>query len=407
MTGVQTCALPISQTFLGNRNRLQDEMYDEFVEYIVGSCLAFKNEFGIELYSINLQNEAEFYSSENYTATCGYTREEAAEIVRRTYPRLRAAGIATRIHGFDQLPAQGNVLNWFSYFNNTDVKDKFDEFSIHAYGANAIDPANLDNARLQEYYTECQRVEPKKELWMTETSGWQQTAAGGALAISSVFSSLANNLSAWVFLNIDRKKDEMNFYVHKNYAKFIRPGAVRFGASTTSDGIPGIAFKHDAEKTYSIVLVNTTGQMKQSKLSGLPANFPTKMYAYMTAENINCQLIDSVTAADSYMVSLPPNSIVTLYSKYENVTASEDVVGANLEMIVYPNPSKGELNIMLPSNNYKEVSVLDITGRVVLTQTIKANGTGTERLDLSGLQKGMYIISAKGETTLRKKVVID
>ena len=62
---------------------------------------------------------------------------------------------------------------------------------------------------------------------------------------------------------------------------------------------------------------------------------------------------------------------------------------------------------MLPSNNYKEVSVLDITGRVVLTQTIKANGTGTERLDLSGLQKGMYIISAKGETTLRKKVVID
>ena len=77
------------------------------------------------------------------------------------------------------------------------------------------------------------------------------------------------------------------------------------------------------------------------------------------------------------------------------------------ELILFPNPSKGEVNILLPSNNYKEVSVLDNTGKVVLTQNIKANGSGTERLDLSGLQKGMYIISAKGETTLRKKVVID
>ncbi len=93
--------------------------------------------------------------------------------------------------------------------------------------------------------------------------------------------------------------------------------------------------------------------------------------------------------------------------KRENITANDKPKLINLEMIVYPNPSKGELNIILPSNNYKEVSVLDITGRVVLTQTIKVNDVGVERLDLSGLQKGMYIISAKGETTLRKKVVIE
>ncbi len=395
------------QTFLGTRNRLLDEMYDEFAEYIVGTCLAFKNEFGIEMYSVSLQNEAEFYSSENYTATCGYTKEEAAEIVRRTYPRLKAAGLNGRIHGYGQLPAQGNVLTWLQYFNDSQASSMFDAFNIHAYGANAINPANLDSDLLKSYYEECQRVNPKKELWMTETSGWPTFAAGGATAISSVFTALANNMSVWLYLHFKGDGEIMNSYVHKNFFKFIRPGAVRFGASTTADGLPGIAFKHDSEKTYSIVLVNTTTQMKQSKLAGLPANFPAKMYAYMTAENINCQLIDSVTAADGYMVNLPPNSIVTLYSKYEDVNANEESVASNLEMIVYPNPSKGELNIMLPSNNYKEVSVLDITGRVVLTQTIKANGTGNEYLNLSGLQKGMYIISAKGETTLRKKVVIE
>ncbi|MBA3705128.1 MAG: hypothetical protein H0W84_04310, partial [Bacteroidetes bacterium] len=289
------------QTQLGTRNRLLDEFYDEFAEYIVGSALAFKDEFGIEMYSVCLENEAEFYSSGNLTATCGYTKEEAAEVVRRVYPRLRAAGLATRIHGFDQLGQQNNVLTWFSSFNNTDVKDKFDAFSIHAYGANAVTPATMDDATLQSYYTECQRVTPKKELWMTETSGWPQDASGGATAISSLFSSFANNLSAWTFLSIDMKLDVMNFYVHKNFAKFIRPGAVRIGA--TSGDVPGIAFKHDLDKTYTVVLINTTTSMKQSKIAGMPANFPTKMYAYMTAENINTQLIDSVSASDGYMVN--------------------------------------------------------------------------------------------------------
>ena len=168
----------------------------------------------------------------------------------------------------------------------------------------------------------------------------------------------------------------------------------------------GIAFKHDADKSYTVVYVNTGATAQQIKLSSNTA-LPSKMYAYLTSLNVNCQLVDTVRSADGYLVNLPAKSILTLSSKFEDVTANEESIASNLEMIVYPNPSKGEVNILLPSNNYKEVSVLDITGRVVMTQTIKANGTGTERLDLSSLQKGMYIISAKGETTLRKKVVID
>ncbi|TAH25825.1 MAG: T9SS C-terminal target domain-containing protein [Cytophagales bacterium] len=386
-------------------NKLLPEFYDEFAEFILGACLGFKNQFGYEMYSVCLQNEAEFASASNATATCGYTREQAAEVVRRVYPRLRAAGLSTRIHGFDQLPVQGNVLNWFQYFNSpaAGTQTMFDAFSIHAYGANAIDPAQLNNQQLQDYYAECQKGANKKELWMTETSGGPLGEAGGVDEMSSEFSAYANNMSAWVPLGIE-KKFGMRFYVMKNFAKFVRPGAVRVG-TVSSGGAAGIAFKHDANKTYSVVLVNTSGNPQQVKLSG--AGLPSKMYAYLTAFNINCQLVDSVTTADNYMVNLPARSIMTLYSKYEDLLSSEDMDIANMEMIVYPNPSKGEVNIMLPSSNFKEVSVLDITGRVVLTQAVKANGTGTERLDLSGLQKGMYIISAKGSATLRKKVIVE
>ena len=107
------------------------------------------------------------------------------------------------------------------------------------------------------------------------------------------------------------------------------------------------------------------------------------------------------------MVNLPAKSIITLYSKYEDLLSSEDVDVSTMQMSVYPNPTKGNVTLMLPNNTFSEASVLDITGRVVMTQAIKANGTGNVDVDLSELQKGMYIISVKGVTTLRKKVVVE
>ena len=385
-------------------NVLLPDLYDEFAEYIVGSCIAFKNTFGFEMYSVCLQNEAEFGSSSNLTATCQYSRETAAEVTRRVYPRLKAAGLSTKIHGFDQLPAQGQVLNWFSYFNNNDTKDMFDAFSFHSYAFNAQDPGTLNNTELQSFYAECQRVNPKKELWMTETSGQPVGDAGGLEEIATQFVVYSNNLSAWVNLGVNQS-DGMKYYAFKNFTKFIKPGALRLG-TTNANGISGLTFKNDVEKTYTVVLSNLDATDQQVKLGGA-AGMPSKMYAYLTSSSINCQLVDTVRSADNYMVYLPANSILTLSSKYEDVTANDESIAANLEMIVYPNPSKGELNVILPSGNYRELNVLDITGRIVLTQTIKSNGIGEEHIDLSGLQKGIYIVTAKGETTLRRKVVVE
>lgn len=391
------------QVQFGFKNSLLLEMYDEFAEYILGACLAFKNQFGYEMYSVCLQNEAEFYASANYTATCGYTREQAAEVVRRVYPRLKAAGLTTRIHGFDQLPAQGNVLNWFSYFNNNDTRDMFDAFSIHAYGENAVDPANLDDQTMKDYYAECQRVNPKKELWMTETSGEPAGEAGGVREFSSQFGAFANNLSAWVPFG-NRKTDGMRFYAMKNFAKFIKPGAVRVGA-INSGGAAGLAFKHTANNTFTVVLANTTNSPQQVKLAG--SGIPAKMYAYLTSNNINCQLFDSLTSADNYLVYLPANSVMTLFNKFEDVTANESSIATNMELIAYPNPTKGELNLLLPQANFSEIRIIDITGRVVMSQTVKSNGNGEELINLSGLNKGIYFVTVKGDVILRKKIVVE
>lgn len=240
---------------------------------------------------------------------------------------------------------------------------------------------------------------------MTETSGGPLGEAGGLEELSSIFGAFANNLSAWVPLGSGNlTTDRMRWNAMKSFSRFIRPGAVRVGTSNAG-GAAGLAFKHDAKKTFTVVLVNTSGNAQQVKLAGTNGLAPT-MYVYVTALNIDCQYYGTTSATDSYLVNVPARSVVTLHSTYEVVVGSteEQYTAADLE--VYPNPTKGNSFVKLPSDKFKSIEVLDLTGRTVLTQEVRGNLSEIE-LPLSGLDKGMYIINAKGASSIRKKVVIE
>ena len=58
---------------------------------------------------------------------------------------------------------------------------------------------------------------------------------------------------------------------------------------------------------------------------------------------------------------------------------------------VYPNPSSGIYYLDLTDGpDQIQVTVLDARGRLVLTQTL--NGTGSQLIDLSDVESGMYIL---------------
>ena len=73
----------------------------------------------------------------------------------------------------------------------------------------------------------------------------------------------------------------------------------------------------------------------------------------------------------------------------------------NTTFAVYPNPTTGVLNIS--TTETVDVTVIDLTGKVVYTATTLTNGTS---INLSGLQKGMYIAQVKGETFQKSEKVI-
>lgn len=70
------------------------------------------------------------------------------------------------------------------------------------------------------------------------------------------------------------------------------------------------------------------------------------------------------------------------------------------ELLVFPNPTQGEINIELPDHrNDFEVLIFDLSGKLLISRT------ATNRIDLSALQDGMYILKIKSETDLISELI--
>jgi hypothetical protein len=86
-------------------------------------------------------------------------------------------------------------------------------------------------------------------------------------------------------------------------------------------------------------------------------------------------------------------------------TSVNDLPGSGL-FSIYPNPSKGNVQISWKAgmNGEANVSVIDITGREVMSKEVKMSGnTG---MDLSGLQQGIYFIRVAADEMQHVEKVI-
>ena len=77
----------------------------------------------------------------------------------------------------------------------------------------------------------------------------------------------------------------------------------------------------------------------------------------------------------------------------------------SLAISVYPNPSNGMFNLNLPEGQAYELVVTDLTGKVMLQKTVKAN---TAQLDLNQAAKGVYLLKITGQNkTAPRKLILE
>ncbi|WP_242091682.1 S8 family serine peptidase [Aestuariivivens sediminicola] len=132
-------------------------------------------------------------------------------------------------------------------------------------------------------------------------------------------------------------------------------------------------------------------------------------------DNIENILVDNpvsgtYTLTVSHKGTLNPSQDFSLILTGFNLTLSDQTDLKPTELTIWPNPTTDLLNISYKSiNNSKvNISLTDMQGRLVHSNTIIPSGTVLERIDTRIFAKGIYILSIKqANSIINKKVVLD
>jgi O-glycosyl hydrolase len=98
------------------------------------------------------------------------------------------------------------------------------------------------------------------------------------------------------------------YYASKQFYRYIRPGAVRVGATSTNANVSVSAFQHTAQGTNTIVLANTATTAQTVTVGG--AGLPQSFAIFRTSATDNC--VDAGIYTTGTSLTLPARSIVTL-----------------------------------------------------------------------------------------------
>ncbi|HPG38931.1 MAG TPA: FlgD immunoglobulin-like domain containing protein [bacterium] len=407
-------------------NKLEPFYYEEYAEHMVALIKTVKNETGIELDAISLQNEPQF--NEPYSS-CQIDPNEMRDLIKIVGPRLEAEGLNTKIFWAEALPAQGMIGTYIHAVKNDPLAVKYGHIvAIHNYDADGINVGGAGADEWARIYEWAQEGETACPTWMTETSGHANTWDGALELAGNIYNALAfGNASAWAYWSFAVNKDSevfglvvdnkptSKFYVSKQYYKYIRPGAIRVDALSTDADVPCIAFKHNQEKSLTLVLLNKSDDPKAVQIGG--AGLPDLFDSYTTAENRNFTPGDRV--ARGGVVLLPASSITTLVGYYEGEVAVEEKDTVPMTFALYqnyPNPFNPTttINFQLPITTNLSVKIYDILGREVRSLVDQTYAPGSYKLSWDGLDNsgnkvatGMYFYRLNSqEFTAVKKCIL-
>jgi len=316
-----------------NGGTLSPLHYVDYGNWLV-KALDMYRDVGVTVYALSMQNEAMFPQPYN---SCAYTHDWYCELLKNVVPIIKKSYPDVKIFGSENMLAFEAALVHKNFrfheaiVNDPDALECLDVFAVHGYQDGIKAEAVENHKKYWALNTQRYFSTTGKPQWMTETSGffenWETTkATPGAMDLAiAMHSALTHgNVSAWVwwqggemvivdftqYVLTAKGKPGKRYYVSKHFYRYIRPGAKRVEVVSSSKDVLCSAFKHDDDKTLTVVLVNASDD--ECKVSLSTAGLPQKYDSYRTTEcaNENCSFIGKVDAND---ISLPSQSITTLY----------------------------------------------------------------------------------------------
>jgi len=320
---------PASDAQWAANNRLKPEMYEEFAEYVVAICQVIKQNAGVELYAISLQNEPTF--NEPYVST-QFNGAEFRELVKVVGPRMKAAGLKTLIMLSEDVNQSGWVQGNVGPTNEDPIaREYLGVVACHNYDPDGVKAGGAGAAAWAEL-SAFTKSTPADGLWMTETSGFSNVwegemivdyLRGGLVYAPGPFDFAGvmytafkyGELSGWTDLDkpVDKFSQNMRGGAFRNYSGFVNHGSVMVDATSSNENILSLAFKNPDNSTTAILLNKSTAPMKVT-LQGTDVPL---IYQSYTTHNY-APFAKGATVTDG-SVLLPPRSVTTLFHSVVNV----------------------------------------------------------------------------------------
>lgn len=363
---------------------------DYFVRYVQGYVAR-----GLPVYAVTLQNEP-LYSAP-YMSMRMDPADQAAFLKNNIGPAFQAAGLSTKLivydHNWDQ-PTYPNAV-----FADPRAAQYAAGAAFHCYGGSVSQQSTTHNAY------------PSKDLWFTECSGTTGSSFAGDLkynvsniiigatrnwAKGSILWNLALNPAngptnggcttcrGVVTINETTGAVTRNveYYALGHASKFVDDGAVRIGSSSVASAIETVAFRN-LDSTRVLIALNNSNSARTFRV-----DWRGQLFAY----------------------TLPAGAVATYkWAPAGSPLAATKAADARLQ--VYPTVAGHELTLEYtsPARQQLAVSLLDMTGRVVLQQvdTPVQSGTNSITINTSSVASGAYVLRVlTAEGSLSRRVLI-
>ncbi len=291
--------------------------------------LSYLEEAGHPLDSLSIQNEPEAASpwdANTYSPTrMGKTIEAVAQ-------RIVADGHSTRLHGPDN--AVANFVQTFlpALLAKPTALSLFDAVGFHLYGGTVYPDSSTVAAEVERVASPAPAGMP---LWMTEFSNTTFQGYGthdeGIWQAELIHESLVNGVSMYVMWNLYRPGGPgeaaivipttpgahgytvtPKYWTLRQYAKYVRPGAVRIDASSDDADLLVTAFRDDAAGKLVAVAINRADAPRWAVFNGANLSGAPEVVRTSLLESGAAVSPDSADRFADRSLLMPARSVATL-----------------------------------------------------------------------------------------------
>jgi O-glycosyl hydrolase len=295
-----------------NTNQLKRENYEEFAEYCVAYIRTIEQETGLEVYALSIQNEPVF---SQFYASAVYSPEAYRDLLKIVGQRLEDEGINTRLFGTEDVQIFDRIQNFLNVINSDpEAQEQLDIIAIHNYKDDGIQPSDEGPSNWQRTREIANANE--QQLWMTETSGFEDGWEGAFSLAKSIYNALHfGKVNAWVYWQMSDGGDQAlisngeptdRYHAAKHFYRYIRPGAVQIGSSSEDEDVLILAYEHPQDLSSTLVLINNHNSDQVVELGGTS-------YEYQVFQSDAQQEFEEKGSFRGGRLILPAQSVTTLY----------------------------------------------------------------------------------------------